>query len=125
MTNDLAALSEAYTKSPNALSLTLLGHALVDEYRAGRLVPVEQRDKAEALLCQRTNEYIEATARAEAAEARIPALEAFRDHMTAENARLRRYLREIENEPRRSRHDAAQVLADVQDIASKALGGEE
>lgn len=41
-------------------------------------VPVEQRDKAEALLCQRTNEYFEATARAEAAE--------------AENARLLRVI---------------------------------
>ena len=74
-TNDLAALSKAYTKSPNAVSLTLLGHALVDEYRAGRLVPVGQRDKAEALLCQRTNEYIEALARAEAAEAEVRRLD--------------------------------------------------
>lgn len=38
-------------------------------------VPVEQRDKAEDLLYQRTNEYIEATARAEAAEARNKVLE--------------------------------------------------
>ena len=38
-------------------------------------VPVEQRDKAEALLCQRTNEYIEATARAEAAEAEVRRLD--------------------------------------------------
>lgn len=59
----------------------LLAVALVNEYRAGRLVPVDQRDKAEALLCQRTNEYIEATARAEAAE--------------AENARLKQALRYI------------------------------
>ncbi len=50
---------------------------------------------------------LKALSRATAAEARVMVLE--------------KALRKVENEPRISRHDAAQVLSDMQDIARAAL----
>jgi hypothetical protein len=95
MTNDLTALSEAYTKSPNAVSLTLLGHALVDEYRAGRLVPNAQ--------------LTEATARAEAADAR--------------NKVLEEALRVIRSEAQRENGSWVHIKRCIAVQSAQALGG--
>jgi hypothetical protein len=54
----------------------------------------------------------------------IKALSAIEARATAAEAKvavLETALRKVENEPRISRHDAAQVLSDMQDIARAAL----
>jgi hypothetical protein len=79
-------------------------------------VPVQQRDKAEALLCQRTNEYIAATARAEAAEARNKVLE-------RELAELRGRISAIGFGFAQSDNDGVLVNR-AQTPAAQALGGE-